>query len=94
MMSRYSLQVGCITLTVKYLNCRSSGLFYFRRDIPKDLWDLYKVKGERVPLLQTYNESEAINKCQALFLRYDQEFQQFRSAGDRERVATLLGSYA
>lgn len=92
-MPPYSLKLGCITLTVKHLKRRSSGLYYFRKGIPKDLRDLYKGKREHVHSLQTSNESEAIKKCQALTSRYDKEFQQLRSTGDRTRAVTLLESY-
>jgi integrase len=80
-------------LTVKHLKRRSTGLYYFRRGIPKDLRDLYKGKLEQVHSLKTSNESEAIKKCQALTSRYDKEFQQLRSTGDRTRAAALLESY-
>ena len=93
MMPRYSLKVGCITLTVKHLKPRPSGLYYFRKVIPVDIRDLYKGKTEHVHSLQTHNESEAIKRCQVLTSRYDKEFQQLRSTGDRTRTTALLESY-
>ncbi len=92
-MPRFSFQVGCITMTVKHLVRRSSGAFYFRLGIPQDLREFYKGKREHYHSLKTRIESEAVKSCVAYTLKYEQEFKQLRSTGERTKAAALLKSY-
>ncbi|GAA0794903.1 site-specific integrase [Marinobacterium sediminicola] len=80
-------------MKVQYLTRRSSGLYYYRRDIPKDLRELYG-KRELKQSLKTYDEQQAIRKAQQLTKQYDLEFERLRSpVGEREQAVLFLKQY-
>lgn len=92
-MRGYNFKMGCLSVKVKYLLSKPSGLFYFRRGIPQDLRHLYGGKTEVILSLKTSVEKEAISRCQKLSIRYDDEFQHLRVSGDREKAVALLDGY-
>lgn len=79
-------------MTVRYLKRQKSGLYYYRRDIPKDLRETYG-KTSLKHSLKTYNEQKAIREAQILTRRYDDEFKQLRGTTEREQAVKLLKEY-
>ena len=95
-MMPYTFQLGCLKVTVKNMKRRSSGLYYFRRGIPKDLRELYNGQREINCSLKTHNENEAIAACQKLTTIYTEEFKQLRSStrrAERDKSLRLLKSW-
>jgi len=60
------LDAGFLRVSVSYLQCRSSGLFYYYRRIPEELRGHYQGRRFRLQSLQTRNEQEAIRKVAGL----------------------------
>lgn len=79
-------------MTVKYLTRRSTGSFYYRREIPNDLKAYYD-KREIKLSLKTSNERIAISKAQSLTKKYDAEFSDLRGTGERAEADKLLRKY-
>lgn len=79
-------------MKVKYLVRKASGLYYYRRDIPKDLRDAFN-KREIKLSLKTYDQQEAVRKAQQLTKRYDLEFERMRGTGERDQAVRFLAKY-
>ncbi|WP_417585159.1 DUF6538 domain-containing protein [Nitrincola sp.] len=79
-------------MKVKYLVRKASGLYYYRRDIPKDLRDVFK-KREIKQSLKTHDQQQAVRKAQQLTKRYDLEFERMRGSGERDQAVRFLAKY-
>lgn len=92
-MRGYRIRSRIMTMTVRYLTKKTTGLFMYRRGIPKDLQQFYQNKTELKSSLQTYNEHEATKKAIRLATQHDQEFQKLRGSGERELAVQFLKSF-
>lgn len=80
-------------MTVKYLTKKATGLFMYRRGIPKDLQQFYQGKTEIKSSLKTYNENEACRKAVFLAKRHNLEFEKLRGSCERDLAVQLIKSY-
>jgi hypothetical protein len=83
-----------MTMAVKHLKRRSSGLYYFRRGIPKDLRKHFNGKREINLSLKTYDTQTAIKKATKLSLKTSEHFASLRAGGgERGQAVALLKEY-
>ena len=78
-------------MTIKNLQRKPAGTFYFRKVIPKHLRTIYG-KSEIIKSLGK-DESAALREAQRLAKHYEEEFKTIITSGERDRAVELLSSF-